>query len=158
MKQEPGPLPTWWENRLCLHDPVSGPGAQPLFAAPALGAPCAEPMTAGTCGLHQAGVVPVTSAPSMATKGPEGTRGLSVQGAGPQGIGHSPGHRRRAPKMATALSVPPGATMAIPAGSKPCTHGGSFAQSQEGRQRCAPPLELSQSRDPVMAFLFPFIG
>lgn len=48
--------------------------------------------------------------------------------------------------------------MATPAGSQPQAHGGPFAQSQEGRQRCAPPLELSQSRDLAMAFLSPFIG
>lgn len=157
MKQEPGPLPTWWENRLSAR-PCLRPRSPASVCSPCPRGLLCRANDSCMCGLHQAGVIPVTSAPSMATKGPEGTRGLSVQGAGPWGIGHSPGHRRRAPKMATALSVPPGATMAIPAGSKPCTHGGSFAQSQEGRQRCAPPLELSQSRDPVMAFLFPFIG
>lgn len=113
----------------------------------------------------EGGVVPVTSAPSMATKepaaalnAPEGTLGLSVQGASPRASGTAPGNAGEHPDGDSPVRPdrePPRPFLLAPNS----VHTGAPSPSPRkdaSSTLCAP--ELRQSRDPVMTFLLPFIG
>ena len=156
MEQE---LPSWRGHRLCVcTTPCLGLQPRPRV-------PHAEGVTAMCVAFTLGGGVSVTSAPSMATKEPaatlntpEGTPGLSVQGASPRASGTAPGTAGERPRWQQPCPARLGATMADPAGSRDCAHGAPSPSPRKGASGalCAP--ELKQSRDPVMTFLFPFIG